>query len=196
MFSLNKLKSRQEKFDYLVSLPYTARIEKKGEKFYLIIAELSLIAGNNNLEAAYKALNEQKVCLFNRALDCEAEGEIVLPVKIQKTSETKTALKVFFYKILILSFLLGISCLFTGAVLMNKLSNIQFSSIASKASMGLFSEIDKITNATPGVKEIRIKRFRQLLEEMKPYINEYQKAMSPCIEKEKFDDGKKEGKNE
>ena len=90
-------KNKQEKLDCLNALQYQIKLEKKGEKFSLIIPELSIVVLNEDLDRAYSELFEEKQKFFSNIIDSELEDEIQRPKKSENYNDTLHQIKLFFY---------------------------------------------------------------------------------------------------
>ena len=178
-----KGKTQQEKLDYLNALQYSIVLKKKGDNFSLIIPELSLVVLNENLDKAYSELHEQKQKLFMNMLECEAEDEIQTPKKGLYTQDTFHQLKLFVYKLLIICVLGGITLTVSGALLVNKVSNISFTHILTEGGLSMFREFEKFEkrffDVSEVVKQKRIKKFQGFVESLKPYTQELQPLFLP-----------------
>ncbi len=173
-------KTQQEKLDYLNALQYSIVLKKKEDKYSLIIPELSLVVLNEKLDKAYSELYEQKQKLFTNMLDCEAEDEIQPPKKSRDFQDTIRQLKLFVYKLIIICVLGGITLTVSGALLVNKMSQISVVQILTKGGSSLLSAVEnKFSNASEELKQKRIKKFQGFVESLKPYTQELQPLFLP-----------------
>jgi len=176
-------KNKQEKLDYLNALQYSIILKKKGEKFSLIIPELSLVVLNENLDRAYSELFEEKQKLFSNILDSELEDEIQRPKRSMYYHDTLRQLKLFIYKLLIICTLGGLALTISGTVIVNKISRISVPQILSKGGATMLSGLDsKLSDATEEVKQGRIKKVQSFVESLLPYSQIFQTLFvpSPC----------------
>ena len=113
-------------------------------------------------------------------LDCEAEDEIQPPKKSHDFQDTIRQLKLFVYKLLIICVLGGITLTVSGALLVNKMSQISVVQILTKGGSSLLSAVEtKFSNASEELKQKRIKKFQGFVESLKPYTQELQPLFLP-----------------
>jgi len=165
---------KKHKLDYLLSLQYPVLLEKRNDRFFLVITELSLIAEGKNLESAYEELCARKKKLFEDALESGIEDTVNLPDKIQRRNQVFYQLKIFLVKSLIVC-LLAVSLSTLIAVEIrdklfksNNVSNIMNEALIATERFAVLSKPDK---------EEKIGRLRNALGELRPFIHEFQAVL-------------------
>ena len=166
-------KYAKNKLDHLNALQYPIILEQKNKKFYLMIKELSLIAINEDLEAAYKELSAKKEKLFKDALEAEVEDSINLPQERQKRQEILYQLKIFFLKASIVCFLFGTLFTFALSEVKSKIFTKIFTlDTAKDISRSLVLEAEKFVSEPEDLQQERLERFHHILTGLSPFIHE------------------------
>ena len=170
--------SSEEKLKYFNSLPYSIILKKRDQKYSLTIPEISLIAVNNNLQDAYKDLSNKKEKFFKDMIASHCEDDIALPRNLSKKNELLWQLKIFVCKLLIVSVIFIVSCAFGGRMIMNKVVSISGMDMARTVVKNVAFQIERVLDAPEEKQEERIKKIRDLLNKLKPIINEIKKEPS------------------
>ena len=168
-------KTKEEKVEYLNSLPYSVMLKQKKDRFYLIIPELSLVGVSDNLEEAYEELCDQKQKLLARLIDCEAEDEITLPRKTHAARDTFHQIKVFIYKLVIVCVIGGLALVTSGALIANKTTQISAADMLKNQIKSIIFEAERfIIYAPEDRKQERLKKIQRYIDELRPVIHEIQ----------------------
>ena len=176
-----KGKTKEEKIEYLNSLPYSVILKKKKDRFFLIITELSLVVECDNLEKAYQELSHQKQKLFTQLIDFEAEDEIEIPRKTHRNRDTFHQMKIFIFKLVILCVLLGITFVTSGALIANKINQVSDEISVTNILKNSILEWDDISEDK---KQRRLKIIRRVLGELRPLVLELRKLFELPTPKE------------
>ena len=189
-------KTKEEKVEYLNSLPYSVLLKQKNDKFYLLIPELSLVGVSDNLEEAYKELYDQKQKLLTRLIDCEAEDEITLPRKTHAIRDTFHQIKVFIYKLVIVCVIGGLTLATSGALIVNKTAQISVTDIFMNQIKSIIFRAEKfIANAPEERKQERLKKIQRFVEELRPIAHELQTLLALPVQEEEENDKEFEKQN-
>jgi len=174
--------TKEEKIEYLNSLPYSVMLKQKADSFYAIIPELCLVGVSDNLEEAYEELGKQKQEIFTRLTDCEAEDQIVLPRKTEAKRDTFHQIKMFIYKLIIVCVICGFTLITSGALITNKIAGISVADILKMQIRSVVSNAElSLVYATEDRKQERLKKLRLYIEELRPLIQEIQMLFTPQV---------------
>lgn len=189
-------KTKEEKAEYLNSLPYSVMLKQKKDRFYLIIPELSLVGVSDNLEEAYEELCDQKQKLLARLIDCEAEDEITLPRKTHAARDTFHQIKVFIYKLVIVCVIGGLALVTSGALIANKTTQISAADMLKNQIKSIIFEAERfIIYAPEDRKQERLKKIQRFVEELRPIAHELQTLLALPVQEEKKNDRELEKQN-
>jgi hypothetical protein len=179
-----KANTREERMNWLISLNYNIYLRVKDDTYYFTIRELALVGTGENMDVSYQNLIDQKLKYFDYIIDFEADNEVTLPRKVENKYETIRQLRIFIYKVSIVCILGLVSISIGGSLVGQKFANISGESLAKKVIKGSLltveNGIDNYLNQTSDdLKEQSVTKFRRLIEELKPYIDELQKLEPP-----------------
>lgn len=174
----------KRKLDYLNSLQYPIVMERRNNNFYLIITELSLIAVNSDLKAAYGELNEKKEKLFKDALECGAGDTITLPNKLHRKVGVSNHLMIFVYKTLI-ACLLGALLLVAGISWIKDTASSSIGTVSGSIVSKITKKVEIYANEPDDIKQEKAARLHNILNGLSPYIREFQSAFKDKLEQKK-----------
>lgn len=168
-----KERNGEEKLKYLKLLTYNIILKKIDKKYYLSIPEISLIAINDNLQAAYEDLFNKKEKLFKDMVASGCEDDIALPRHLSKRNELFFQLKVFVCMLLIGSFIFIVSCALGGRLIVNKVDSISGMAIAKKVTRNMAFQINRILDTSEERREEALQEIKDFLNKVKPIIREF-----------------------
>lgn len=151
----------QQKMDTFTGLDYTVLTYQRDGKFYLYIAELSLIAEDERLEGAWEKLEAAKRGYFENVCRLGLEESVALPEPTQTKRFLKREMVSFLLKSCILSgLLLGVLVIFLSIV--NIFAEKGFSRMPERLKRSMKENIE----ALPGDLIEAVNRAGEMVEQM------------------------------
>ena len=170
-----KFNSNAEKIAYYNALEYSVILKKKKGTYFLIISELALVSESPNLEEAYEELNLLKQSMIKSMINSNSDDELPLPNKVKNRISSQYQIKIFVYKLLIVCLLLAVTIAVSGTLIVNKVSTISPAAVIK----GKIKGITQLFEVTEKEQQHRIKKLRQTIIVLEPYLNEIIPLFSP-----------------
>jgi len=174
--------NKRKDLEYFMKLNYNVILKKRNELFFLYIPELSLIVEKNNLDEAYEELEKEKEIYIKNALDLDAQDTIEEPVPIKLRKSLVANFLPFFIKLFIVIFIVSIFSLpivrFVGYQLGQMRGN------AVRFMWHLPERINnKLKNMSVEKKEEKLIEIRGVIEQIKPFVEEFRVLLIDIPEK-------------
>lgn len=154
---------------------YTTQIIKKGDQFTFVVPELGLFYRDTSLEQGFQAVEKKKVEYLQNMYGQGLNAEVVSPGS--SFVEKSPSLKLYMIKLFIFFVIFISSSLFVISRLDQMLS-------AQRLQLqNVFMQDSWMSGSSPKDQDKKLSKFKQKLEELKPYILEIKKVLNEPVQK-------------